>query len=87
MKLILFNLLFVLGILTSAPAAEGENFSTLKREADRLFDTGHYKEARETYLKAKALNDKDPTLYLRLGQIEMATANITEAIQQLENLH
>lgn len=60
--------------------ALAEDYGTLKRQADELFYTARYDEATDAYLKAKAVNDKDPELYLRLGIIHYRRGRVEDAI-------
>lgn len=60
------------------------DYATLIKEAEQLYYTGKYEEAKIAYLGAKALNDQDPELYSKLGEIEMKRANFMEGVSLLE---
>lgn len=71
----------VLSVLILAGPTLAADYSTIKRQADQFYDTGRYQEAQEMYLRAQTLNNQDPDLYRRLGQIELKQANTEKAIQ------
>ncbi len=78
-----------LGLATSlllvAPSLiNASDYGSLKKAADQLYYNGKYEEARAAYLKANVLNDKDPELYLKLGEIELRRANFKEGASSLE---
>lgn len=81
--MVLFGL--AVGLPFAAPGSLlASDYGTLKKSADQLYYTGKYEEAKAAYLEAKALNDQDPELYLRLGDIALKQSQITEGVTWYE---